>query len=238
MLVNGELAEHYYKIAIENGSTKAMVNLASLFIEGTIVTKDVEKGIELYEKACELKDVYAVYNLALLYYEGIARPRDMGRAVHFLEIGTSLNHPRSFNFLGCLYIEGNSVPRNILKAIEYFEKASDLNDKDAIFNLGVIHNDIGAKQEALKYFEKGALLGSGTNALKAAKIYEKGETVKKDLNKSKQYYKVGMYCKKSKEKESLESEKGFLRVIGVLFQEKFFKDQHLLDCIIITQEKQ
>lgn len=235
--IDGKNASYYYRIAIEHGSSKALVNLASLLIEGKIVEKDQDQGMELYEKACELNDIYAIYNISLIYYEGVVREKDIQKALFYLEKGAKLNHPRSYNFLGCLFIEGSNVPRDYMKAIECFEKAAELNDKDALFNLGIIHDDIGSKGDALKYFEKGALLGSGNNAFKAALFYEKGEIVKQNLNKSRQYFKIGMTCKKSKEKEANESQQGFLRTIGMIHQQKIFKEDHFFDCIFLISKK-
>ncbi len=75
----------------EKGDAYAQSKVAELYLEGTGVKKDIQKGIEWYEKASETDEGYAARQLVKLYTEGKYIPADEERAAYWRMVGGILD---------------------------------------------------------------------------------------------------------------------------------------------------
>lgn len=75
----------------EKGDAYAQAKVAELYLEGTGVKADIEKGIEWYEKASETDEGYAARQLARIYSEGKYVPEDGEKAAYWRMIGGVLD---------------------------------------------------------------------------------------------------------------------------------------------------
>lgn len=62
--------------AADKDYPEAIDYLAGLYIDGKVVTQDVDKGISLYKKAAKLDYPESMDHLAMLYQEGVNLPKD------------------------------------------------------------------------------------------------------------------------------------------------------------------
>ncbi len=75
----------------EKGDAYAQSRVAEFYLNGTGVKKDIQKGIEWYEKASETDEGYAARQLAKLYAEGGIIPVDEERAAYWRMVGGVLD---------------------------------------------------------------------------------------------------------------------------------------------------
>lgn len=75
----------------EKGDAYAQSKVAGMYLRGIGVKKDVEKGIEWYERASETDEGYAARQLAKLYAEGDIIPADPERAAYWRMVGGILD---------------------------------------------------------------------------------------------------------------------------------------------------
>ncbi len=75
----------------EKGEAYAQSRVAEFYLNGTGVKKDIQKGIEWYEKASETDEGYAARQLAKLYAEGGIIPVDEERAAYWRMVGGVLD---------------------------------------------------------------------------------------------------------------------------------------------------
>ena len=142
-----DLAIKLYNIGIENGSSIASNNLATVYRD----KQDFEKEFELYKKTQELEKVYPL-ELALCYYYGIGTVEDKNMAMEiFLNISNdkynndetecrnSLYEIDEANYyLGKIYLEGKIVSKSLEKARYYLELANTDNDHNSANELLIV----------------------------------------------------------------------------------------------------
>lgn len=75
----------------EKGDAYAQSRVAEFYLNGTGIKKDIQKGIEWYEKASEADEGYAARQLAKLYAEGDIIPADEERAAYWRMVGGVLD---------------------------------------------------------------------------------------------------------------------------------------------------
>lgn len=75
----------------EKGDAYAQSKVAGMYLRGIGVKKDIEKGIEWYEKASETDEGYAARQLAKLYADGDIIPADPERAAYWRMVGGILD---------------------------------------------------------------------------------------------------------------------------------------------------
>ena len=75
----------------EKGDAYAQSRVAEFYLNGTGIKKDIQKGIEWYEKASETDEGYAARQLAKLYAEGDIIPADEERAAYWRMVGGVLD---------------------------------------------------------------------------------------------------------------------------------------------------
>ena len=124
-----DLAIKLYNICIENGSSIASSNLATIYRD----KQDFEQAFELYKKTQELEKTYPLA-LALCYYYGIGTIENGIKAMEiFLAISNdSMTYQYDIDeanyYLGKIYLEGKIIAKSLDKARYYLEVANADND--------------------------------------------------------------------------------------------------------------
>ncbi|EMX6285300.1 tetratricopeptide repeat protein [Providencia sp. PROV257] len=124
---NMELAEKWYKEAIQMGNDTAITRLATLYGE----MSDYKKAMELYNIAILKEDPEAMNYMGLLYKHGLGVEIDYQKSVNFFEKAARYNSITGLIDLGLMYEEGLGVKQSYAKAIELYEKAYQLGYTDA-----------------------------------------------------------------------------------------------------------
>lgn len=114
----------YLKAAAEQDNDFAQYTLGKLYVDGTIIPKNINYGIKLLSDSAKQKNQYAQYKLGKLYLEGIDTPKDINKALALLNAAADQNNQFAQYQLGKLYYYGTDVPKDIVKATAYFRAAA------------------------------------------------------------------------------------------------------------------
>jgi len=126
----------YCELATENISYSYYCGLAECYFSGTGTPKNIDKGIEWFDKASANDNPQAAVVLAHLYYvgtlssfDGIEVEKDYNKAISYFEKADELGHIDSSWVLGYTYLFGQDMHTGEAicdidcdKALSYFEK--------------------------------------------------------------------------------------------------------------------
>ena len=111
-----------YTLESNSGNSDSTYSLALCYKNGNGCEVNLEKSLELLEKASNLRNIKALYALAHVYLNG--------------RLGTNNDSMRiSFKFLNFITV----VERDYKRALELFTLASDNGHIDATYDLGMIY---------------------------------------------------------------------------------------------------
>jgi len=71
----------WYRKAADQGDSNAQYNLATLYLKGKGVAKDVDEAVRWCKKSAEQNDADALFLLAQLYESGIGVQQDLREAI-------------------------------------------------------------------------------------------------------------------------------------------------------------
>lgn len=117
----------------------AIYELATLYLEGKSVEKNIKKACNLFVFSGELGNIKAFYDAGKIFKKN----RDYETAIRFFQ--KAKYTPNAFLEIGKMYDKGLGVSRSIRKAYEYYLEASKLGCPEAdyllsesyIYGLGV-----------------------------------------------------------------------------------------------------
>lgn len=110
----------------ESGNGRAYSELGEIYQTGEIVPKDMDKAIEMYEKAGEADYLYAYNRLGNLFRKGGEGDVtvDMNKAVYYFDLGAKAGDSNCAHQAGDLYYFGEGgMPQDYAKALIYFDMA-------------------------------------------------------------------------------------------------------------------
>ncbi len=149
-----------YHKAADKGSTSAMIELGTLFANGTGVAKNQDEARKLFERAAAAGNLRGVASLA---NTGEA-PLDPVKERAMFTKAAEANSPEAEYQLGLMYANGTGGPQDDAAARAMFERAAAQNHPDALLWMGVFaHSGRGGPKDAAtakSYYEKAAALGS------------------------------------------------------------------------------
>ena len=100
------------------------VELASRYLKGDFVRKDVTKSVELYQKACDGGLAGSCAILGMFYEDGTNGViENKSKAIQFYQKACDGGDGNSCSNLGEMYEEGSGVRKNSSKALLAYEKA-------------------------------------------------------------------------------------------------------------------
>ncbi len=105
-------------LSAEHGNMKAVIKLGYLYNSGDLgVPLNVEKGMQLWEKAAYFWDEDASFALAGAYYRGLGVKVDNAAAVKYFRIAAEQGHGLAINNLGLMLWYGRGSPANREEAV-------------------------------------------------------------------------------------------------------------------------
>ncbi|UDN36393.1 tetratricopeptide repeat protein [Proteus sp. NMG38-2] len=135
---NMELAEHWYKAAIQADNYLAITRLGILY--GNLEKYD--EAIIYYQEAIKKGDPAAMNSMGLLYQHGFGVKRDINKAVKFYQDTTEQDEIGGLINLGLMYEEGLGVPQNYEKSIELYTRAYQLGYTDIQLRINFLNNHL------------------------------------------------------------------------------------------------
>ena len=149
----------------------------------------MEKANEMEIKQMEKNDPKAIHNQGSCYSEGKrGYPQDYSKAIEYWQRSAQLGHAGSYYNIAVAYGFGKGVQRDMKKAEHYFELAAIGGEVIARHNLGVIEQNKGIMDRALKHHMI-AVGSGGTKSLEAVKhLYIKGKATKENYAEALRVY--------------------------------------------------
>ena len=144
-------AEHWYRMAANQGDVDAMVHLGTMYYSGLEdygIHKDFNKAFHYYSRAANFgNDAEAQLYLAYMYLRGEGTEQDLEKAFEWTEKSAKQGVAQAQNELGRAY---EQMKQDYNKAIEWYKKAAAQGYQDAQKNLDRLYENGGASQTASK----------------------------------------------------------------------------------------
>lgn len=189
-------AGDYFDKGAALGDPRAMHILSSIYMGGTLRTRDKEKAHNLLKTSAEKKYLPAYFDLAMSYMWGNGVTQGIEKAIEWLEKSAiEANDARAMESLAQILIDQRSgyLTRvadldSIESGIKWRKKAATLNDATAQFNLFVHYYNgdhvSASKTEAIKWLKASAKNGSLVGQYELGRQYINGWDVPKDHKKA------------------------------------------------------
>lgn len=175
----------------EAGQDCAQYALAKLYRDGKdesgkgAVDRDMDRAMDLFEKAAARENHYASYALGKLCLEGRELTKDIDAALRWLRHSAALQNSFAQYRLGGLYLAGEEVPKDVEAAIRWLTASASQGNQFAQYKLGKLlltgedtGKDTGA---AICWLTASADQGNAYARYTLASVYLKGEDAAKDL---------------------------------------------------------
>ena len=147
------------------------------------------EAIKRYKKRTELNDTIAMSCLGDYYATGdCGLSQSHAKALELYHQAAELGNPRAYYDIGNAYRNGRGVEMNMKKAMHYWELAAMRGIEDARHNLGVMEEEAGNMDRALKHWM--ISVGEGDNySLECIKrLYMETNASKDDYTKALRLY--------------------------------------------------
>lgn len=117
-------APELLSLAAERGVSSAYFLLGLMSIEGKLVERDVEFGLECLYNGAAKNHAYCYYYLALLYNEGVHVPKNAHLEFKYVKRAAEEGFAQMQHNLGLLYWEGRLVKKNDKLALAWLREAT------------------------------------------------------------------------------------------------------------------
>lgn len=119
------------------GDAEAQYKLGMNYIQGSMVEKDIDKGMDWISKAADNHHLDAQLHIASMYLNGGHKvTRDVSQAVKWYELAAESGDADAQFNLGEMYQKGVGLEKSNTKAIKWFRKAANQGHKTARNRLG------------------------------------------------------------------------------------------------------
>ena len=123
--------------AVSRDYIPALKLLASLYLKGDGVAKDLTIALSLLQKARELGEDSVITPMGKIYY----LMGDYEEAFNCFSIGLHQKDLDAIYHLGLCYEKGLGVPQDLNKSRFYYEMGANLNEPNCLYNLSVYYRN-------------------------------------------------------------------------------------------------
>lgn len=186
-----EKSVEWFEQGIRQDDKRATINLGRFYLLGIGVGQDTFKGIQMLEKYDD--DGLASYLLAQVYdgVIGYEVPINYPKALEYYLLAeknkqdlTNENLMTLYNNLGTLYNAHEDISTNYVEAQKYLTKAAEMGLPNAMYGLANLHDFIGDKKQAFKWYLKAAENSLIDAYYYVGNAYKRGEGVQQDSQKA------------------------------------------------------
>ena len=136
-------AIYYLSHGVANEYIPSIKLMASLYLKGDGVVKDLHIAFSLLKKVYELGDNGVVTSLGKICYQ----LGDYEAAFKYFNIGVNNRDLDAIYHLGLCYAKGLGTAQDLSKSRFYYEMGANLNDPNCLYNLSLYYrNGIGVNQ--------------------------------------------------------------------------------------------
>lgn len=193
-------AVEYYELGANNGSDRAMTNLANFYISGKGVEPDYKKAMQLLTDAllglldlAQKGDAFAQQQLGANLADGIGVPENKKAGYEWIKKSADQGYVPALYSMGVYYQFGyGGVKKDAKEAFEYFLKAADKGDIDALYSIAQCYNEgWGVENDlpkAFEYYLKAAKSGHGKAMFNVALCYQNGNATETNYKEAFKWY--------------------------------------------------
>ncbi|WP_462104885.1 tetratricopeptide repeat protein, partial [Campylobacter concisus] len=120
----------------QDGDFKICTELGNAYYNGDGVAKNLNKSVDLYQKACDGGEINGCFNLGNAYYNGDGVTKDFNKAAQLYQKACDSKNMYGCNNLGNAYDNGDGVTKDFNKAAQLYQKACDGGNMEGCSNLG------------------------------------------------------------------------------------------------------
>jgi TPR repeat protein len=131
-------AAKIYRRGVELGDVVAMINLGTLYENGSGVKLDKKKAERLYRAAADRGDAIAQNNLGAL----LDTEQKFEEAFRYYTLAANQGETLAENSLGCCYLWGEGTEVDVGKARYWFERAAAKGHEKARGNLAELNAQV------------------------------------------------------------------------------------------------
>lgn len=136
-------AIYYLSHGVANDYIPSIKLMASLYLKGEVVMKDLHIAFSLLKKAFELGENSVVASLGKISYQ----LGDYEAAFKYFNIGVNHHDLDAIYHLGLCYAKGLGTAQDLSKSRFYYEMGANLNEPNCLYNLSLYYrNGIGVEQ--------------------------------------------------------------------------------------------
>ena len=187
-LLNEGLAGLFY--IAKNGNSKAQWVLGQLFISGSYLPQNNERGKFWLKKSADANNAYGQCLYGTSFMNGDVK--DYASAFYWINEANKKKLPESYALLAELYRNGFGTSQDIKKAFELNLEGAKLGDHTAMFNVAYCYGQgqgVEANQsEAFKWYKKLADAGNNSAQNNIGAMYQNGTGVTKDSSEAFKWY--------------------------------------------------
>ena len=151
----------------------------------------MEEFNDRLQKRVELDDAEAIFNLGNHYRrgeDGFPFPQDYDKAFELFVRAGDLGYAKAYNNVGYAYENGSGAEIHKKKAGHYFKLATIEGNVFSRYNLGVVEENAGNMNRALKHYLIAAEGGCNNSLKQIQKLYTNGHATKDDYAKALRAY--------------------------------------------------
>ena len=154
-----------------------------------VPTPTEQDGIKQITKRAETGDAEAITGLGYLYWRGSdGLPQDFERALELWHRAAELGHAGAYNNIGYSYWNGRGVERDEKKGKHYCELSAMGGNTDARYHLGIIEENAGNMDKALKHHMIAVGFGDDGSLKQMKQLFMKGHVTKDEYSKALKAY--------------------------------------------------
>lgn len=169
-----ELGSLSLRKAAAEGDPKAQFIIASRYLEGQSVARDMAKAADWYRLAAGQGLAPAQYRLATLYELGRGVPKNLATALVWYERAAVRGNVKAMHNAAVILAGTQAGPPDYAKAFRWFKAAAEQGFKDSQFNTAILYErGLGAKAnlaEAYFWYSQAAKQGEADARLRANAI--------------------------------------------------------------------
>jgi TPR repeat protein len=129
-----------YRNATEGARGEAQAQVAEWYLEGDIVSKDVDKARKWYQKAADQGYAPAQTWLGAGHEYGFAgMPKNLVQAMGWYRKAAEQEHAYAQYRMGLFYAKGEGVPKNMQQAAYWFQRSAEKGIQWAQLELGICY---------------------------------------------------------------------------------------------------
>jgi len=150
---------------------------------------EVREMVEREMKRVEAGDPVAMFNIGCFYRDGSdGFPQDNAKSLELWHRAAELGYAQAYGAIGYAYQHGGGVEVDKKKAVQCTEISAIRGDGTARFNLGLVEEEAGNMDRAVKHHMIAVRSGHAKSLQVVKDLYSKGRATKEDYTTALQLY--------------------------------------------------